>query len=418
MSHPRHIELRSQAGAVNALWVIVLLILLGAALALYFTSSSQIAALQDQVSDLRVEAADADKRFTDKNQELRDLSVAVGFRDEANASSTSDLPSLAAEVDETIVLLGVVTGAQGDAVPLAKVVNDLQAAVAAERTARAGAQSAYESELSARESANQRSNDIQNTVSAQLSAKDDEIATLNRRIQDITDDYQGRFDDIIAQQTTDDQARRDAEDALAALETEVAKQLASADQRVKAAMARRPDPEPESPDGEILQVSDTGSVAWINVGGRHGLRAGTRFEVLRVGSSGQLTQRGVVEVREVESDMAKVGLLGKANAFDPILAGDLVSNPHFRKNESLHFYLLGQFPMGLSKEFVTSRLSDLGGHVDTAIGASTDVLVLGEKDLSEGEFATELTDTDEYHMADKWGVRIVRLDDLAGFLRY
>ena len=229
---------------------------------------------------------------------------------------------------------------------------------------------------------------------------------------------QGRLDDIIAQQTSDDQARRDAESALEQLQSDTDKALAAADQRVKAAMARRPDPTPEGPDGQILAVSGSGEEAWIDVGGRHGLRAGTRFSVMRAAGNGALTERGVVEVREVDKDMARVGLLGEADAFDPILPGDLVSNPHFRRNESLNFYLLGQFPLTLSKEFVTARLNELGSSVDTTIGASTDVLVLGEKDLSEGEFATELTDTDEYHQADKWGVRIMRLDDLAAYLRY
>ena len=56
--------------------------------------------------------------------------------------------------------------------------------------------------------------------------------------------------------------------------------------------------------------------------------------------------------------------------------------------------------------------------VDEDLTTTTDVLVLGEKNLAEGEFAQELTDTDEFKMADKLGMKIVRLDDLAGFLRY
>ena len=39
-------------------------------------------------------------------------------------------------------------------------------------------------------------------------------------------------------------------------------------------------------------------------------------------------------------------------------------------------------------------------------------------ELALGEDAPELTDTDEYRMAERLGMRIVRLTDLATFLRY
>ena len=133
---------------------------------------------------------------------------------------------------------------------------------------------------------------------------------------------------------------------------------------------------------------------------------------------GVLHPRGTVEVREVQSDMAMVGLLGEPDPFDPILPGDVIRNPHFEKGRVLRFHLLGDYPLTLSKDFVTARLLELGAHVDETLDTGTDVVVLGEKSLAEGEFAQELTETEEYKLADKLGMRIIRLDDLAGFLRY
>ncbi|GJM22842.1 MAG: hypothetical protein DHS20C15_27570 [Planctomycetota bacterium] len=418
MSKTRLPEHRSQAGAVNALWVIVLMILLGAAIALFFTSQSQISELQADVAEANAARRDADARFEEKNTAHRDLSAAVGFRDESDFASTSDATAIRNEVDETIKLLGLVAGAEGDEPSLQKLIDNLQAAVSSARNAEAAAKSQAESELAARIAANQRSTDLEDTYKSQIDAKDSEIADLSEQIASDADDMQRRLDDIIAQQESDDQARRDAEQALEDLQESTAKATAQNAAQLKAIAMRRQQPEPDRPDGEILAVADTGGQAWINVGGMHGLRVGTRFEVLRANESGALSQRGIVEVREVDTDMARVGLVGTPDPFDPIIAGDLVSNPHFSKNESLRFHLLGQFPLTLSKEFVTQRLEDLGSAVDEKISSATDVLVLGDKDLSEGEFATELTDTDEYHLADKLGMRIIRLDELASFLRY
>jgi hypothetical protein len=165
-------------------------------------------------------------------------------------------------------------------------------------------------------------------------------------------------------------------------------------------------------------VGGGGSIAYIDIGGRTGLKRGTRFEVLRPGKAGTYTLRGTVEVREVESDMAMVGLLEKPDPFDPMLPGDALRNPHFEAGRVVHFYLLGDFPLTVSKEFVAARLAELGAAVDETLGTGTDVLVVGEKSLAEGEFAQELTETDEYKLADKLGMRIVRLDSLSDYLRY
>ena len=70
----------------------------------------------------------------------------------------------------------------------------------------------------------------------------------------------------------------------------------------------------------------------------------------------------------------------------------------------------------MNKGFITDRLVALGYTVDKAISPSTDFLVLGDKE--EGEFAQNLTDTDEYKLADKLGVQIVRIDDILDFIRF
>ena len=83
----------------------------------------------------------------------------------------------------------------------------------------------------------------------------------------------------------------------------------------------------------------------------------------------------------------------------------------------MHHYLLGDFPITMSKDFVSARLTELGAAVDDTLSTQTDVLVLGDRPLGEAD-AKDLTETDEYKLADKLGMRIIRLTELAEFLRY
>jgi hypothetical protein len=83
----------------------------------------------------------------------------------------------------------------------------------------------------------------------------------------------------------------------------------------------------------------------------------------------------------------------------------------------MHHYLLGEFPLTMSKEFVAARLSELGAAVDETLGTQTDVLVLGERSLGEPTPRTSPRRTSTSWPTSS-GMRIIRLAELAEFLRY
>jgi hypothetical protein len=227
-----------------------------------------------------------------------------------------------------------------------------------------------------------------------------------------------RFDELMAAQQASDAAARQAQQSLAEFEVKSRRDLSLVSAQLKAVAIRRAPRAPDAPDGQILTVGAGGTIAFIDIGRRSGLRAGTRFEVLRPSDNGELVPSGsMVEVRELQDNIAMVGLVGEANPLDPILPGDSVRNPHFDKTRVMRHYLLGEYPLTMSKEFVAARLAELGAAVDTTLGTQTDVLVLGDKPLGEAD-AKDLTETDEYKFADKLGMRIIRLAELAEFLRY
>lgn len=406
----------AQTGAVNVMWLVVILILWIATMGAFYFQTSEIASIQEDRTRALEERASWEERHDALFNERLQLAEVLGYSN-AERTGTIDLPSLQADIESSKAALGAALGGPETAVTLEQSLKGALAALNAARSAQAKAEADFKAESSARRSADTATNTVRSQMQQQIDALQSDLLAEQQRAATTAQNDKRRHDELIAQSTDADEAARAAEDRLRELEAAAAKERALAEATIKALEPRRQPPEPDQPDGTILAVSDDGSVAWIDIGGKHGLRLGTRFDLLRRGRSGVLENRGVVEVMEIESDMAMVGIQGKVDPFDPVLTGDLVRNPMFDKNAKLNFAFLGEFPATMSREFVTGRLKELGADVSAEVSTSTDVLVLGERSLAD-EDAADLTTSDDYQLADKLGIRIIRLADLSRFLRY
>lgn len=406
---------RSQAGAVNTIVVVVMFVAVLGVLGMWYTAYDDIEAFRQAALSANTEKADIEGRFDGVLLAHQELSDVLGFNDPTNPTSKSDTTALQAEIDAIKTVLG---SSAPSAATLQDVTSALRQVHLTNVSALTQAQADFSRELAARQAAEANINTIQSSLQAELTSLNQQLSDEQQRSANQLTTDQQRIDDLTSQLQAADGSARQAQQSLADLQVDSRRSQATADATIKTLALRREVIEPDATDGEVLRVGSGGTVAFIDIGGVSGLKRGTRFEVLRRGKAGTLIPRGTVEVREVMSGMAMVGLLGAADPYDPMLPGDLVRNPHFEKGRVLHYYLLGDFPLTLSKDFVAARLTELGAVVDEELTTTTDVFVMGEKNLSEGEFAQELTDTDEFKLADKLGMRIVRLDDLAGFLRY
>ena len=402
-----------QAGAAIINWLIVVTILLFGSLGFTYTQNQTLDAVERDAQEARAAEATANVKWEEEEQDHVTLSELVGFRDvSAGLRVKSDGESIAALIESVKGDLG-----RGEEVSLTleDAVNELRSARSAAVVAKESADTDASQQRAQREAAESAINDVESRLQKQ-------IAQLTQDLQDEQDratsqgrDDQGRFDELLAQEQQADARMRQANRERDEAEVTARKDLATADATIAALARRKAEIEPEAPDGEVLSVASGSSLAYIDLGGRDGLKRGTRFELLRRDRSGALIVRGTVEVQELESAMSLVGLVGEPDPFDPMLPGDLVRNPHFESGDFTLPSTAGS--LTLSREFVTQRLEDLGSAVDETLTVETDVLVLGHKNLSD-EFAPELTEAEEYIRADKLGIRIMRIDDLSRFLRY
>ncbi len=406
---------RREAGAVNATWLIVIMILWLGTLYLLYVANDSIAVADQRSTAALAERDDWESRFDEMNTNFNALSQVAGYTD-GTPNAKSDVTSVRSDLESVKTTLGDVAGEAN--VTLDASVKKLMAELASARTASSAVAADYKKERSSRQAAEQKTVSIEGTYKSQVASLTQQLADAQDAADRQAASDQSRIDDITNVNTSLDSDKRDAERALADATDDASKAAKlAADQLVALAENRAP-LAPAEPDGKLVTVTDAGDVAWIDLGGKNGLKTGTRFELLRRGPSGELVSRGKVEVREVSSTSAMVGLVGKPNVYDPMLPGDLVRNPHFNKDRVMHFHLLGEFPLNMSKEFATQRLEELGAKVDGSVGTSTDVLVLGETSLDEGDDAVALTDTDAYRTAEKFGIRIILLPELASFLKY
>jgi hypothetical protein len=408
---------RPQAGAVSTTWVVLLAIAMLAAVGLWYAAKSEATDWETRANTAKSDLAAAKAELEEARQAHLALSQSVGFRDAAVPTNQTDAVALQALVDGIKTDLGTVLGP--DSKPsLEEAIGALRTAYQGNKQALADAESARQRELAARQASEAKTDEIETSYREQLAAVNQLLTDEQARAENQANADLARFDELTASQQTADAAARSAQQALAEFQVAAGRDTATKDAQILALAARREPAQPEAADGTILSVGREGGTAFIDIGGIHGLKRGTRFEVLRPGKAGELIKRGTVEVRDVESNMALVGVVGEVDPYDPILPFDLVRNPHFEKGRVTHFFLLGDFPLTLSKDFVTTRLKELGTEVDEKLTTTTDVLVLGDKSLAEGEFAPELTESEEYKLAERLGMRIIRLPDLAEFLRY
>lgn len=406
---------RAIAGAVATLWLVVVVILWLATVGLWYLGTRAVGEAEAKataqttaMSELKAQA-EADKKTFDE------LSAVVGYRPSPDAKS--DPGAIQIELDGVKQDLGDAVAPDAK-LTLAEAVSQLRTALSSAIQAKDSTKSELGGEVEQRKAAEGAANEVESKYSGQLDDLNQQLADANQKADNQSKSDLRRFDELMAAQSASDEAARAAQQSLADFQVKSKRDLALAEAQLKAIAIRREPRAPEAPDGKILSVGAGGSIAFIDIGRRNGLRPGTRFEVLRPADNGELVKAGgMVEVRELQDNIAMVGVMGDPNPLDPIVEGDLVRNPHFDRTRVMHHYLLGDFPLTLSKEFVAARLGELGAAVDDTLGTQTDVLVLGERPLGEAD-AKDLTETDEYKLADKLGMRIIRLTELAEFLRY
>ncbi len=155
-------------------------------------------------------------------------------------------------------------------------------------------------------------------------------------------------------------------------------------------------------DGRITHSVPTQNYAWIDLGSKHTLLAGTRFEVFGLDKGGKKVPKGEIEVLKVWEDNSQVAIIKTLDSERPIEGGDYITNEVFDRSKTKVFAFAGRFTGKYSNEEAKKKIEEIGGAVVELATLDTAYVVVGK------DFESDIN----YAKAQDWGIIIIREKDL------
>lgn len=405
---------RRGAALVSVTWVVVMVILLLAAIAIAAVQMNNVSTLQQDKTTLATEKSRAEEAQKKAEDAILALSQQVGFQNPENRKSSSSLGAIKTTMERL--------GSMPEMTTEVKTLQDLM--------------------IRLEEVANQRANEIseKDAQRKRAMAEADEARTSgeksNREKQTMLDDARKQLNDAndraaaergtleqriasLQQQNRDlDAQYRDYQSKAEKKDSDNRKYVALLNARIqefsrKMAFTK----EPLRPDGQILSMSDKLDLGYIDLGNKNRLRRGMRFDVMTADASAPERKKGRIEVVEVHPEYSEVRVLDMIDEFVPMNSGDLVSNPLFDPTGERKAVLIGRFSGRFSRSQLTALLADLNIKVQPAVDVTTDYLILGSEEIENGE-PKPFSQNPEVKRAEQLGVVQLPMREIESFFAY
>jgi hypothetical protein len=174
------------------------------------------------------------------------------------------------------------------------------------------------------------------------------------------------------------------------------------------------------PDGQVIRGLERDfdprgegyAFIYIDIGRKHGVKDGTKFEVFALEKGGRRTQKGTLVVKKSLDDMAECAILDQLDERNPIVRGDFVQNPFFEKGAVQHFSLVGTFDgenSTYTKEEWARIVKEHGHKFQTKILANTNFVILGTDPQD---------DTAQWNLKEIFGVEPVTEREVLSWFDY
>lgn len=411
--------MRSNRGAarVSAVWIITVGVLFLAALVFAFISQSDLtreAELRAQAEAAKVEAEGSNEGLAEQR---RKVSQALGWYNRESADPSSNLQAVDAAMANLRTTFPDIQPTDKDFETILPKITAAYGARQATIQQLEGRVQTLESELAAARQA----------TDAVTSQKDAVIAGLQQQVADEQQNATTRVQDLERRLTTsqDQLSQRDTalrDERASALESErvhrreVQRMTTRVDELSRATRFAR-EPFSELPDGEILSVSASLPLGWIDIGAQDRLARGMRFEV-RSARPGAMGVKALVEVTRVEAQRGEVRFVEVADPLDPVTVGDVIVNPLFDPTGGRNAVLVGRFAGKYNEEDLAALLKGMGIHMQDNVGVTTHFLIVGSELYEDPETGDPLevpldpTELPVFKDAQALGVQIISIEDV------
>lgn len=141
------------------------------------------------------------------------------------------------------------------------------------------------------------------------------------------------------------------------------------------------------PDGQIIQVSPTNPLVYINLGKKHNLTLGMKFVVSNPPLPGQSPEKakGTIEVASIFDGTAECRIV-KETQGNPMVEGDPIANAVYDPRRRLRFTIAGRFDLDYDGrddvdgyDRVAALIQQWGGQLLENLDERIDFVVIGTK---------------------------------------
>ena len=226
----------------------------------------------------------------------------------------------------------------------------------------------------------------------------------------------------------------------AARQEEMARQLSQVSTLLESEKERREKLEKdvgttyERPDGEVTLVNSRANTVWINLGTADSVDRQMIFSVIDQNETGVTKSKvkGRIEITRVMDQHSAEARVLEDELANPIMKGDKIYSPSFRKGQKTHFALAGLLDIdkdGKSDQTKVKALISLnGGVVDAELlddGKINGKMTVDTRYLVKGDRPTDKTNqelikgfTDMTGEATRLGIETISLDSLLDRMGY
>jgi hypothetical protein len=174
------------------------------------------------------------------------------------------------------------------------------------------------------------------------------------------------------------------------------------------------------PDGSIIRGLERDfdprgegySFIYIDIGRKHGVKNGTKFNVFALEKGGRRTPKGTIVVKQALDDMAECAILDQIDTKNPIVKGDFIWNRFFEKGSVNQFALVGTFDGETTRHTKGEwqRIIKEHGHgFQDRIKANTTFVILGTDPAN---------DTDQWRWRELYKVEAVTENEVLQWFDY
>lgn len=414
----------SQRGAarISVVWLIasIVVALVGAGLA--FVGFDEAGKAKEDLAAARAREKTADEREIVTNDKYVNLTRAVGFSPNGDASLGANVEAIESSLAEA-----------KSAFDLAEDVQHFEHAIPQMVTKFGDSQRKIAQVQTELASLRQELTDLRSSHSTVLSGKDAEIAKLTRELedertaaQDKQSQLEGQVADLRDRNNEIDAEKRQVAQKADEDSREAQKLLQAAKSRMDTQGQRLAlfDAQAQTPDGNVIAVSDDLGIGWINLGSNQRLAVGTGFTVF-AGTPGSKRIKGHATVLATEPDSAKVQITDLVDRYDPVVEGDVIVNPIYDPSGERFAVLAGRFSGQFNRTEISNLLAGMNVTVQDELNELTDFLIVGSelfRDPATDEPLDEpmpVSDLPVYKDAEALGgVSIIPLKDVRSYFKF